>query len=128
MCSHRAGRVLMIGKFVLFLALLAAAASAPDVVVTRADWENGLKVRLGSSIRVPLPAANAQWTVVYPRELVRPLTEADRLQRPDPQKGWRFETIARGSGEMTFIGFVPPDGSGANRPNPPKFVLKVTVR
>ena len=118
----------MIGKFVLFLALLAAAASAPDVVVTRADWENGLKVRLGASIRVPLPAGNAQWTVVYPREIVRPLTEPDRLQRPDPSKGWRFETVARGSGEMTFIGVVPPGRSGADQPNPPKFVLRVTVR
>jgi len=118
----------MIGKSVLFLALLAAAASSSDVVVGRDDWDNGLKVRLGATIRVPLPAGNAQWTVVYPRDIVRPLTEADNLQRPDPKKGWRFETIARGSGEMTFTGFVPLDRSGADQPNPPRFVLKVTVR
>jgi hypothetical protein len=118
----------MIGKSVLFFALLMAAASQPDVVVTRPDWENGLKVRLGATIRVPLPADNAQWAVVYPRDIVRPLTEPDRIERPNPKEGWRFETIARGSGEMTFTGFVPPGRSGADQPNPPRFVLKVTVR
>lgn len=119
--------MLMIGKSILFLALLLTGSSGSDVVVTRADWGNGLKVRLGATIRVPLPADNAQWTVVYPRDIVRPLNSADRLERPDPKVGWRFETTARGSGEMTFIGFVPPR-SGADQPNPPRFVLRVTVR
>ena len=131
----------MIGKNVPFVALWAALMSCcvgPPVqsravavgvslekVVTREQWMNGLTVAVGDKFRIPKPAANEQWTVTYARDIVRLLSAADRLEHPDPE-GWRFEAIARGSGEMTFTGFVPP-GRG-DQPNPPKFVLQVSVR
>jgi hypothetical protein len=115
----------MNGRPLLFLVILAAAAAKADVVVTRQDFMTGLTLAVGARFRVPPSANNARWTVTYPRAIVRALTRPDRMEHPDA-RGWRFETIARGSGELTFIGLVPPDG--ADRPNPPKFVLQVTVR
>jgi hypothetical protein len=131
----------MIGRNIPFLAISAAlisccagSAAQPrttsggppvDVVVTRDQWASGLTVAVGTTFRVPVPAAQSQWTVVYPHEILRLLTPADRLERPDPA-GWRFEAAAAGSGDATFTGFVPPDA--ADRPNPPRFVLHVSVR
>jgi hypothetical protein len=108
---------------------LTTATSSSEVIVKRQDWYDGLKVSVGTVIRIPLPAGNEQWTVTYPHGLVKPLTDAEHLDRPDPKRGWRFKAIAPGSGEMTFVGYVPPDrSSGTDAPNPPRFVLQVTIR
>ena len=115
----------MNSRRLLFLWILSAAAAKADLVVTRQDFMTGLTLAVGATFRVPPSADHQRWTVTYPHEIVRALTRADRMEHPDA-RGWRFETTARGSGELTFTGFVPPDG--ADRPNPPKFVLHVTVQ
>ena len=86
---------------------------------------SGLEVPLGTTFRVPRPATNERWTVTYPHNIVRSLTTADRMERPGAE-GWRFETIARGAGDLTFTGFVPP--ARGDQPNPPRFVLHVSIQ
>jgi hypothetical protein len=102
-----------------------AAAAPADIVVTGEEWMSGLTVAVGATFRVPRPATNEQWTVTYPHNILKSLTAADRMERPYSE-GWRFEAIARGSGDLTFTGFVPPDRG--EQPNPPRFVLHVSVR
>jgi hypothetical protein len=116
----------MIGKSLLFVAILVFAAPAKsDIVVTRQDLLSGLTLTAGATFRVPRLAEYERWTVTYPREVVRALTPDERLEHPG-QQGWRFKAIANGSGALTFTAFVPPDSE--NRSNPPKFVLQVTIR
>jgi len=126
----------MFGRKVPFVALGLVIGCAPaitsgdagrrsaDIVVTSADWIDGLTLRVGNTIRVPVPVPHDGWTVVTPRRVLRLLTPPDRVEHPDPD-GWRFEAIASGSAAVTFTGFVPP---GSDQPNPPRFVLKVTVQ
>src|SRR4051812_42204679 len=126
----------MIGRKVSFLALGFVIGFAPaipsgeagrrtaDIVVTTSDWIDGLTLRVGNTIRVPVPVPHDRWTVVTPGAVLRLLTPPDRVEHPDPD-GWRFEAIASGSAAVTFTGFVPP---GSDQPNPPRFVLKVTVQ
>jgi hypothetical protein len=128
----------MIGKTILLGVICAAlmsccgaravapATAAPaDIVVTPEKWISGLTVALGATFRIPKPATNEQWTVTYPHNILRSLTAADRMERPDAE-GWRFEAIARGAGDLTFTGFVPPDRG--DQPNPPRFVLHVSIQ
>jgi|SRR5689334_17788872 hypothetical protein len=117
----------MMGKSLLFVAVLALAAAAKsDIVVTRQDLLSGLTLGAGGTFRVPRLAEYERWAVTYPRAIVRALNTDALLERPAPE-GWRFKAIGNGSGELTFTAFVPPN-RGGNQPNPPRFVLQVTVR
>ena len=115
----------MMGKSLLFVAVLALAAAKSDIVVTRQDLLSGLMLTANATFRVPRLAEHERWAVTYPRAIVRALTPAAQLERPQAD-GWRFQAIATGSGEMTFTAFVPPDR--ADRSNPPRFALRVIIR
>ena len=132
-----AAGITMFGKRVAFVVLgvligcgrpiasVHAGTPADDVVVTTAHWLDGVKLRTGETMRVPAPVRGQRWTVVTPRRVLRLLTPADRVETPDAG-GWRFEALAPGSASVTFTGF--PARGGDDQPNPPKFVLDVTVQ
>jgi hypothetical protein len=81
-------------------------------------------VRVGQTVKLPVPSDQVQWTVTFDASRLRPLTGDGKVSPPG---GWSWQALEPGRTEIVLTGKPAPCPTSPCGPNVPQITVAVDI-